>query len=254
MASSVNNKKILKNTTMSVIILEQVGLTIPASSQIIIEPSDYLLLANEAIIGTEIETLIQSGDIVVNDGVTDLSADRGFDYIKAPDTALNIRFLGEPQRSNAFVSKNVQEAIEEARENYSGIVGRTFSAVFYNNGNTSNKWIYHVPTSEATDTLPYVGVWDMDIYGISFANKNTNINCDVEFYVNGITNPNLVYTLMVRNSRFYYKTQINPIFTMLVGDGLSIYVKKVGSSTPSSVEVDIFVRINSNNTAETGAN
>lgn len=104
--------KILKNTTGSDIDLDELGITVPASSSVTIAPGDYLILADDVVL-TEINIHLITGDIVVNDGVDDLSAARGLDYLKYSDRAFRVRFEAEPERSNGFISKNVQEAIEE---------------------------------------------------------------------------------------------------------------------------------------------
>lgn len=245
--------KILKNTTISDIELKAIGLTIPASGQITVNQQDYLLLASDDSI-TEITVHINSGDIVINDGVTDLVAARAIDYASYPDTAFGVRFKSDPERVNGFVSKNVQEAIEEARQGGSEVIGRTFSTIFFNNGNTANKWLFHVPTSDATDQLPYYNYWDIEVFGISFSNKNSNINCDVEFYINGTNNPAKIYTLEVRDSKFAHITTLTSLFQSDVGDLISCFIRKVGNSTPSSVEVDIDIRIRTNNVGAGSSN
>lgn len=249
-----NNKLILKNTTISEIVLDE-GFTVPASSQITIDPTLRMRFWDDIDVVGGLAASIRSGNIVVNDGVNDITdVERAIDYLKIPDRAFNLRFESEPERSNDFLAKNIQEAIEEARDMNTAVTGRTYLITFYNNGNTANKWLYHIPTSEATDQLPYHSGFDLDVYGIIFGNKNTNIDCDVEFYVNGTTAPFKVFTLEVRDSRFYYKTTVSSIFSVAVGDDISIFIKKVGASTPASVEINLHVRINSNNVGEAGEN
>lgn len=105
--------KILKNTTTSDIELDNLGLTIPASGQTTVAVQDYLLLGSEDSI-TELTTLINSGDIVVNDGSSDLSASDGINYISYPDNASNILFDNSiAQLPNS--PQNVQTAIENAK-------------------------------------------------------------------------------------------------------------------------------------------
>lgn len=106
--------KTVKNVTGSDIVIDSVGLTIPASDQYTIEVSEYLLWASNEVI-TEVEPDITAGNLVINDGINDLSATDGLRFLKYPDTAFNIRFLSDPERTNNFISKNVQEAIEEAK-------------------------------------------------------------------------------------------------------------------------------------------
>lgn len=104
--------KVLKNTTLSAIAIQSIGLRIPASGQLILESTDNLQLASDQAL-TELSALINSGDIVVNDGVDDLSAADGFEFIKYPNFASSIRFS---TIGNSFQSKNVHSAIVEAKE------------------------------------------------------------------------------------------------------------------------------------------
>lgn len=106
--------KILKNTTGSDINLITAGVTVPASSTYDIQEAEYLIFATDEVV-TELTPHFTSGDLVLNDGVADLTATYAAFFIRYPDTAFNVRFLSEPERSNCFTSKTVQEAIEEAR-------------------------------------------------------------------------------------------------------------------------------------------
>lgn len=69
--------KILKNTTIADILVGDVGLTIPASSQITIQAINDLLWADSS----DIVTNIGSGDVVVNDGTSDLTKAEGIKLI-----------------------------------------------------------------------------------------------------------------------------------------------------------------------------
>jgi hypothetical protein len=254
-----NYKLILKNTTGTAIELDE-GIIIPASGQVTIDPTSRRKFWDDIDLVGNLATQIRNGDIIVNDGVDDLilsngfSVERAIDYLKFPDRAFNLRFEAEPERSNGFVSKNVQEAIEEAKVNSSGVKGRTFLKTFFNNGNTANKWLFSIPTSEATDQLPYHAPFDLEVFGILFSNKNSNIDCDVEFYINGLTNPFKVYTMEVRDSRFYHVTVTGSLFSQMLDDNISIFIKKIGNSTPSSVEIGIHYRISTNNVGSGGDN
>lgn len=110
--------KIIKNTTASDILVAQAGISVPAMGQYEIEVRDYSLWATVGVI-TEISSLITSGDLVVNDGINDLTSFYGLAFLQYPDAAFNARFLSEPERSNGFASKTIQEAVEEAA---SGII------------------------------------------------------------------------------------------------------------------------------------
>jgi hypothetical protein len=70
--------KILKNNTLSTISILDTGISVLASSQYTIPPQDYLLWAASNNIITE----IGNGNLIVNDGSTDLNISDGTDLIK----------------------------------------------------------------------------------------------------------------------------------------------------------------------------
>ncbi len=102
--------KVLKNTTASEIDLKYLATTIPASTNRAVNVEDYIRLASDDSVA-ELTPLINSGDIVVNDGTNDLSVSDALAFIEYADYAPNIRFNNS---TNGFAAKNVQEAIEEA--------------------------------------------------------------------------------------------------------------------------------------------
>lgn len=105
--------KVLKNTTASDIDLDVLGLRVPASGQVTLDTSDFLKLASDSSI-TELTTLINSGDIVINDGSADLSTADAIEYIKYPDQADSIRFDNTvAQLPNSPTT--VQSAIEDLK-------------------------------------------------------------------------------------------------------------------------------------------
>lgn len=82
--------KIIKNTTLTPIELMTTGVTIGANSSFTIEPSEYPRWAIDDFIN-EVSPLITSGDIVINDGISDLSIVDGINFLKYPDTFSSIR-------------------------------------------------------------------------------------------------------------------------------------------------------------------
>jgi hypothetical protein len=107
--------KIIKNTTALDIILDGPGITVPALGQVTLESSDYDKLTQT----TNILTLIGNGDIVINDGIDDLSIAEAVKFIYLPDFAENIRFKNDATNENLFEAKETQEAIEEADRGFS---------------------------------------------------------------------------------------------------------------------------------------
>ena len=72
---------IIKNTTASSIFIQDVGFVLPANSSNTIEDTNKALWANSE----SIAPFIVSGDIVINDGVNDLSSSDGARFLKWPD-------------------------------------------------------------------------------------------------------------------------------------------------------------------------
>lgn len=76
--------KIIKNTTGSDIAIKTFGRTIEAGDQITIDQTDYPLLSSDDVL-TEMLTDINSGDIVINDGSSDLTSSQALRFLKYPD-------------------------------------------------------------------------------------------------------------------------------------------------------------------------
>ena len=79
--------KIVKNTTGSDIALSDTGVTVPASGQYALNPSENHIWAESIVISpaSQLVTLITSGDIVINNGTVDLSAASGIRFLEYPD-------------------------------------------------------------------------------------------------------------------------------------------------------------------------
>jgi hypothetical protein len=222
--------KIIKNTTLSDIDLEKVGTSIPASGQIEIPTQQYLLWADEDAI-TEIYVHLLSGDLVVNDGVDDITVANGFNieraknYLENPDHAFYARFASQPERMNGFVAKNVQEAIEEAKAAIEGKV--SVLPTFLNNGLTKNKWLSLDGAMASSDSLPAVTAFDSKLAAMTYINNRDNTDVDIEFYSNGV----LVYTWNIRNKRYAYKTDALSGTSFSQGDRISCFAKQVTDHT-----------------------
>lgn len=108
--------KIIKNTTGTDISLSEIGLVIPASSQLEINAEDYILLASETSL-TEISPLITAGTLVINDGVNDLPIAEAIDFIKYPDDADRIIF-----NKNKFKAITAKSGINEAKDFFSVVL------------------------------------------------------------------------------------------------------------------------------------
>lgn len=104
--------KFATNTTATAIELTKIGVTLQPSVLFTIQPSQYLMWAQHSGAGSQLETAVTSGDIVISDGLSPaLNAVLGLALLRdalARDVAFD-------NRTNGFLSTQVQAAIEEAR-------------------------------------------------------------------------------------------------------------------------------------------
>lgn len=101
--------KILKNTTLAPISIQDTGVTIPvAPSNYEIPVQDYTLWA----VSLNTLPLISNGTLVLNDGISDLSPSDALAYLGYSNFADSIRFRSEPEVSNGLTSKTVQTVVE----------------------------------------------------------------------------------------------------------------------------------------------
>jgi len=161
--------KILKNTTGVDITLEILGLTIPATSQITINVEDYLELSSEDST-TELDILITSGDVVVNDGTSDLIATVGKAFIRFPDIASNELF---DDTNVIYSADTVQEAIEKVSN---GEGKRYLYLKLVRSGEFTNSWLSYTDQGVRTDRAPWTPQFDVDVIRITFTNKERGTN------------------------------------------------------------------------------
>ena len=225
--------KILKNTTGSDIDIKSMGLMIPASGQIDINDTDYLILSEQDTL-SELAAAIISGDIVVNTGEEDLNATEAANYIKFPDEAVNVHFKPDTISSNGFVSRNVQDAVEEAFNQANAAI-YPISIVY--NGTVSNGTFFSY--SNLTPGTPIVVPINSEFIGFTFSNSNSNADYTIRFRNNSnVTTPFESVTKV--NTQFFVDILTTPEqFT--AGNFLSIEYVDDGTNA-SDVALTLFFR------------
>jgi len=214
--------KILKNTTISDIELSTLARTIPASGQITIPVGDYLLLGSEDSI-TELTPLINSGDIVINDGSNDLSSDEAIEYAQYPDQASNIRFT--PTSSIAEI--NVQDAIGSG-VNTALNTPRYGIPLIYNGVVSNNEFIGYsnlLPGDETPIIIPV----DSEITGYTFSNSRADASYTIELRKNSETATPFNTTSKITTKNFI-QSELSEEFA--AGD--SIFVKYLDDGVNAS--------------------
>lgn len=205
--------KILKNTTLSDIEVAALGLTIPASGQITIEEQDYLLLANTDSVA-ELTTLINSGDVVVNDGTADLVASEGISYIKYPNFAASIRYT-----PTTFVTEdNVQDAIGTGIN--TAIQTPRYTIPLLYNGTVGNNEFIGYTNLLPGDSTPIIIPVKSSLQEYTFSNGNSNADYTIELRKNSTT-ATVFNTVSKTNTQFFVESSIGESF--LAGD--EIYIK-----------------------------
>jgi hypothetical protein len=197
-----------------------------------IPEQDYLMWAASE----DAQTAIAAGDLTVNDGVDDLDIARGKDYIKFQTRAFYMRFDAEPERSNDFTSKNVQEAIEEVRDS---VAGKIVEWSFASNGSTANKWMNNGHPSIASNDVPFVSPWTGSIIGLTFSNDIDTTDTDLEIYINGT----LAYTWDIRSKRTAWIISTGGLASVAQGDRLSVFARKAGTKDPRNIGGQILAQL-----------
>lgn len=225
--------KILKNqTSPSVdIIISETGVTLLAGQSYTIDPTNYLYWAKPETI-SELTANINSGNIVVNDGLRDLSVSEGLRHLKYADEAFNQRFLSNPDRNNGFTSRNTQEAIEEAKITAPGTAG-PYAAISGFDGNaTTGRWLEFL-TNIASNVSGHVIPEAASIKYLSVA-AQTNTTCTFTIYKNGISLETLTLTAQRKNN----KISLNHVLIAL--DELSVQVTSGNCAKPT---FNIFIKV-----------
>lgn len=92
--------KILKNNTANPVVINDVGITIPASSQYVLNVEEYLLWAASS----DVITFIGDSTLTVNDGSVDLSISDGVDLIKGLfPKEINVLFNEDGMEKQSFL-------------------------------------------------------------------------------------------------------------------------------------------------------
>ena len=212
-------KKIIKNTTLVDIIIKPMGLSVPANSFLLVEPSEYRLWMTVDVIASVLPNIV-SGDLVVNDGSVDLDSDEGIHYLSHPGFAKSTRFeINALAAGKQFTKKNTQNAIEESFprivkdaspvENTAREIEFTGNGVSITNpssnkvvidipsvpnsticsiyqidyalkGSANNKFLGVIGESKSSNDAPGVVVWDSDLIGMSFTNYKPGADFDIQ--------------------------------------------------------------------------
>lgn len=110
--------------------------------------------------------------------------------------------------------------------------------LFSYEGSVYNKWLsidHKLNSDQSTYTIPFKG----KISAITFDNRDTNVNIDIEIYRNN----QKVYTLKARNLKTMTITNINENIIYNLGDRLNVFLRKRNENKPTNPIVAIYFNI-----------
>ena len=132
-------EKVVKNTTLTDIVVDNTGVTIPASGQYTIPPQDYALWAEDVAI-TEVTAAVNAGDLVINNGTIDLTAVNGLKFLEM--------FTAE-RADNEFIVKDDTNTAQDVRIRTSG----EFGSFTIDKPNGTSGFMSFMPNAETSQII-----------------------------------------------------------------------------------------------------
>ena len=230
--------KLIENMTGTAIELNDIGITIPATSTY--EIGD--LRPDVIELSDDLETNIQSGDIklIESEGPTV--------YYSAAQASRILRRKLDPVLA-AGGSGELLCTNPSGNLVWTPVVGGAIS--FMNDKVTFNKWLTINGTPGSTsDITPAVIPFNAVIFALAFTNTINSSGTDIEIYKNGT----LLFTWEIRTKRYAYKTNGLSAATFSAGDTLSVYARDVsGSTDPDDPVIHIHYSFTDGTTGEGGS-
>ena len=247
--------KIVKNTTISDIELKEVGITVPASDSYTIVLQDYLLWADTDSI-SEITPLINSGDIVINDGINDLSAANGIRFLEyterlyieedsSPSTKVvsTLNFEGDVTITDEGGGKTKITVGTEGVPK-----GKLFDFSFGKTGLARNVWLEFSSSSAPSNSSPLVCPYGAELIALTFSNTSDDKSTDAEIYKNGV----LETTWQIRNKRTAFKSDFSGV-NFAQGDRVSLFIREFTmGDNPTTPIIEFYFNITDDTPGEGG--
>lgn len=203
---------------------------------------------------TAIHDYITSGDYIVNNGTSDLSASDGVKFVKKfqPDPSLEDLPFSEP----GWDATNANEAILEAPTQASiSILGALLNTSFVENGSAQNKWLDNKCQNVNSNQTFYLVPFNCNIISITYSNSRSGSSCDIEVYKstknNGVSDKTKIMTWELRSARTAYKSGFS--LAVSAGDKIAVYLKDRGTNATDPV-VDLALQVRDTNTGENTEN
>ena len=235
----------LNNTTGLAILIEDIGVSVPAGLYTI-PPERYLYFAASV----NIDTLINSGQFVVVYKGVNLNSFDGralihelTDYV---DVKLNgtvvKRHVSSIDLTGGFLTTDVGSGELQVS---SGGIGGLYSIQFGLDGILNNDWLYTVLRTEPSDEIPAIVPFASQIRAISFSNRRNNSDFDLRIFRASMGTNNssstLISTTAVRNAR-HGIVYVN--ISVAAGNKLAIFCANAGDR-PQDLIVILYLQTTS---------
>ena len=245
---------IIKNTTSSLVRVEDTGQVIPANGQRKLDPRDYCLYQSSALNSVSFQKKIASQDIVINVDTEDLTADEGQRFLETLSnltlqidgvtleraiTAINLQNPNSVTVSGGTANIDLSPAI-------GNVTGSVISFVFLENGEAENEWLNNSEDGINSDGTPCLIPFNCQLIGITFENSYNGADVELEIWKAsaGLGNWTNVFTVSENNVRYFYnRTVQNSNITFSIGDKLAVF--SGGCGTTDDVVVRVWLQITS---------
>jgi len=244
-------EKKVKNTTGSDI--TRLGLVLPAGEYVTIEPQFYV---RWAALFDEYQTEVASGDIVVNNGTSDLNATVGLEYLKSLDPhflqhdGIDLGFRKTINfTDNLSVVTSTPGVLEVKGDLFGAIDNDLDKMQFARQGSSSNNVYLLTLNNIASNASPDMFAYDTYLRAVSVSNSGF---CDpFEIAVwranDDYSERIIIYqkTFSVANGNFNGYTgfqALDPQIAVNGGYGIYVQVTSVGNPKPSDLNLIIWTR------------
>lgn len=257
---------IVKNTTGSDIFINSSGQNVPASGQITVDPKLYGTYSGSVATGqpsedTAFVAQINSGDIVINDSIRDLTAAEGLRFLEdfqitsisinntpVANNVRNVNVIGQDV-SSTVVGDTVNITVGGEDSN----IGRVFTLIFGETGSATNEYLDNIADGKTTDDTPHVVPFPCEVIAYTFSNSDDNSDTNIEIYSvaegNGNGPATLKDTWSLTDTRTARKSNFGSPITFAAGDKIVVFVRDAGTD-PDNVTFTMYLKITANESSE----
>ena len=190
------------------------------------------------------------GDLVVNDSVTDLSVpdaklwmfteelDFTFNDISFADL-VDIDVVTNPPNTSDILEWDGTMWVPVPHDATDTPARKMFELTFENPSSIGGDWLQlgGFPSNET----PHVVAWDCKLVALTFSNKESGADTELEIQVvnegNGNSPSPTVFTWILDDVRTARKTDFSPDVTFSKGDKIAIFAKQRGDKDPAQVKM-----------------